>query len=259
MRSIKLWLILFSIGLIIIDKYSFVNNVRDSVVVFIQKNTSLFIYRVMNYPRLVFLQTSHQQELATQNAQLKKQVEQYSVLLQQTKNQAQDIKTVSTLNPDGIYNKFNQTVAKAILDVNFLVNNQLLIDAGKSKNIIQGSAVVTGNGIIGQVTNTNTDNSQVTLITNPNFKIYVQQATTKSKMLAQGSGGDSILVRYIDKNDVIKPGDILETTGLDDIYPSNIPVAKVIKVFYENNGFNSALCEPVVNFRQIQYVVVLKK
>lgn len=259
MRSIKLWLILFSIGLIIIDKYSFVNNVRDSVVVFIQKNTSLFIYRVINYPRLVFLQTSHQQELATQNAQLKKQVEQYSVLLQQTKNQAQDIKTVSTLNPDGIYNKFNQTVAKAILDVNFLVNNQLLIDAGKSKNIIQGSAVVTGNGIIGQVTNTNTDNSQVTLITNPNFKIYVQQATTKSKMLAQGSGGDSILVRYIDKNDVIKPGDILETTGLDDIYPSNIPVAKVIKVFYENNGFNSALCEPVVNFRQIQYVVVLKK
>ena len=53
-------------------------------------------------------------------------------------------------------------------------------------------------------------------------------------------------------------GDILETTGLDDVYPAQIPVARVIRVFYENNGFNSAVCVPVVDFRQLQYVSVLK-
>ncbi|MFN7094621.1 MAG: rod shape-determining protein MreC [Burkholderiales bacterium] len=42
------------------------------------------------------------------------------------------------------------------------------------------------------------------------------------------------------------------------MYPANIPVARVIKVFYENNGFNSALCEPVINFNKLQYVLVLK-
>jgi rod shape-determining protein MreC len=77
-------------------------------------------------------------------------------------------------------------------------------------------------------------------------------------MLAQGIGNGNIMVRYIDKQDKIKEGDILETTGLDDIYPAHIPVAKIIKVFYENNGFNSALCVPIVDFHKLQYILVLK-
>ncbi|MBX9866634.1 MAG: hypothetical protein K2Y14_06935, partial [Burkholderiales bacterium] len=97
MRFFKIWLILLSIGLILIDKYSFISTIRDSTVVFVQKHTSLFLYRLGSYPQLLFLQTSQQQELATQNAQLKKQVAQYSVLLQQSKSQTQDLKSVNRL------------------------------------------------------------------------------------------------------------------------------------------------------------------
>ena len=258
MQRLKIWLILMSVGLILLDKYSFISHYRDSAIVALQKQTSLFFYRVKNYPQLVLLKTQQQQELATQNVQLKKQVEQYSVLLQQSKNQMQDIKAVGGLNQDGLYDDFKQIVAKAVLDVNFFVNNQLLIDAGANKGITLGNAVVNKNGVIGQVSAVNSNNAQVTLITNPTFKLYVQQSVTKSKMLAQGGGNNVIMVHYLDKSDKIVPGDVLETTGLDDIYPANIPVAKVVKVFYENNGFNSALCVPVVDFHQLQYLLVLK-
>lgn len=259
MRFQKLWLIVFGIGLIALDKFSFISTVRDTVVVFVERHVSLLFYRVKNYPQLLILNTTQQQQLAKQNAELKKQVEQYSVLLQQTKNQAQDLKNVQGLNADGVYNDFEQIVAKAVLDVNFFMNNQLLLDIGKNKNITLGDAVVNKDGVIGQVANVNQLNSQVMLVTNPDFKIYVQSAKSKAKMLAQGGGHNTIVVNYIDKNDDIKPGDILETTGLDDVYPDNIPVAKVVKVFYENNGFNSALCSPIVNFDQLQYVLVLQK
>lgn len=259
MRFQKLWLIVFGIGLIALDKFSFISTVRDTVVVFVERHVSLLFYRVKNYPQLLILNTTQQQQLAKQNAELKQQVEQYSVLLQQTKNHAQDLKNVQGLNADGVYNDFEQIVAKAVLDVNFFMNNQLLLDIGKNKNIKLGDAVVNKDGVIGQVANVNQLNSQVMLVTNPDFKIYVQSAKSKAKMLAQGGGHNTIVVNYIDKNDDIKPGDILETTGLDDVYPDNIPVAKVVKVFYENNGFNSALCSPIVNFDQLQYVLVLQK
>lgn len=259
MRFYKLWLILLGIGLIALDKFSFISTVRDTVVVFVERHVSLLFYRVKNYPQLLILNTTQQQELARQNVELKKQVEQYSVLLQQTKNQAQDLKNVQGLNADGMYNDFEQIVAKAVLDVNFFMNNQLLLDVGKNKNIKLGDAVVNKDGVIGQVANVNQLNSQVMLVTNQDFKIYVQSAKSKAKMLAQGGGNNTIVVNYIDKNDDIKPGDILETTGLDDVHPDNIPVAKVVKVFYENNGFNSALCSPIVNFDQLQYVLVLQK
>jgi rod shape-determining protein MreC len=253
-----MWLILLSISLIALDRYSFIGYLRDSVVIWMQKQTGQIIYRAQNYPRLVLLQVNQQQVLANQNAQLKKQVEEYSLLLKQSKNQNQDIQAISQLNSQDLYDDFTVTVVKAILDVNFFMNNQLLIDSGTNKAINIGNAVVNKDGVIGQIANVNAKNAQVTLITNPNFKIYVEHSVTKSKMLAQGIGNGNIMVRYIDKQDKIKEGDILETTGLDDIYPAHIPVAKIIKVFYENNGFNSALCVPIVDFHKLQYILVLK-
>lgn len=258
MRRFKIWLILLSIGLILLDKYSFISHIRDNTVVAIQKQTTLLLYRIQSYPQLLFLQTQQQKNLASQNIQLKKQVEQYSLLLQQSKNKESDLQTVGGLNPNGVYDNFTQIVAKAILDINFFVNSQMLIDLGASRGVTVGDAVVNKTGVIGQVSSVNANNAQVSLITSSNFKIYVQQTVTKSKMLAQGGGNNIIMVHYLDKNDKIQAGDILETTGLDDIYPANIPVAKVVKVFYENNGFNSALCVPVVDFHQLQYILVLK-
>lgn len=258
MRRFKIWLILLSVGLIAIDKFSPISRIRDSIAVFLEKNTSLLLYRIQSYPQLVVLKVQQQQALASQNVQLKKQVEEYSLLLKQSRNQVKDVKLLSDLSQKGIYEDFSPVIAKAVLDVNFFVNNQLLIDQGENKNIQIGYAVVNKDGVIGQVSTVNPNSSQISLITNPEYKIYVEHSVSKSKMLAQGAGNNTIIVKYIDKNDKIKVGDILETTGLDDVYPAQIPVAKVIRVFYENNGFNSAVCVPVVDFRQLQYVSVLK-
>ena len=258
MHRFKIWLMLLSIGLIFIDKYSPVSRLRDNIAVFLEKNTSLLLYRIQSYPQLVVLKVQQQQQLASQNVLLKKQVEEYSMLLKQSKNQIQDAKLLNDLSQKGIYEDFSPIIAKAVLDVNFFVNNQLLIDQGENKNIKVGYSVVNKDGVIGQISNVNPNNAQIRLITNPDYKIYVEHSVSKTKMLAQGGGNNTIIVRYIDKNDKIKIGDILETTGLDDIYPAQIPVARVTKVFYENNGFNSAICEPVVDFRQLQYVSVLK-
>ena len=258
MSKFKFWLILFSIGLILFDHYSIIRSFRDNTIILLQKQAALLLYRVQNYPKLVFLQVAQQKELAHQNVQLKKQVEEYSLLLQQSKNQADDLKSIKELNPAGIYDSFDPVVARAIMDINFFVNNQMLIDKGNNSHLTLGSAIVNRDGVIGQISSLNEKNSQIMLLTNPDFKIYVQQKMTKSKMLAQGAGNNTIIVRYIAKNDKIQTGDILETTGLDDVYPSGIPVARVLKVFYENNGFNSAICAPMADFHKLQYVLVLK-
>ncbi|MEN9946293.1 MAG: hypothetical protein RLZZ293_679, partial [Pseudomonadota bacterium] len=148
MSKMKMWLILLSISLIALDRYSFIGYLRDSVVIWMQKQTGQIIYRAQNYPRLVLLQVNQQQVLANQNAQLKKQVEEYSLLLKQSKNQNQDIQAISQLNSQDLYDDFTVTVVKAILDVNFFMNNQLLIDSGTNKAINIGNAVVNKDGVI---------------------------------------------------------------------------------------------------------------
>ena len=150
------------------------------------------------------------------------------------------------------------TLIKRIFTDFYLINNKLLIDIGLNKQLKTGLAVINKDGLVGQISIVNRNNAQVILTTNPEFKIYVQTQTSKVKMLATGIGNNRIMVKYIKKSDQLHEGDILVTTGLDDIYPANIPVAKIIKIFYENNGFNSALCEPIVNFNILKYILVMK-
>lgn len=259
MFRIKLWLIIFSLLLISLDKFSFVSRVRDCVTIYMQKQTSLLIYRLDSYPRLVLLQFSQQRQLEQENVNLKRQVQQYAIRLKQQTNQAGDAEAIASLNLQStLYKNFNTILASAVVDINYLVNDKLLIDKGKDSGLASGMAVANKDGIIGQISIVDSNNSQVNLITNPNVKIYLQAMPSKSKMLAQGIGNNELIVKYISKSDKVKVGDVLVTTGLDNLYPANIPVARVTKVFYENNGFNSAICAPVVDFDKLQYVLVFK-
>jgi rod shape-determining protein MreC len=259
MARVKIWLLIISLILILLDKFSFISKFRDATAINIQKQMELLQFRITNYPKLVLLQHSKQKQLELENRQLKKQVEQFSIQIQQQSNQQQDIIEFKDLKAAHVqYDNFTTNIAQAIIDVNYMVNNKLLINKGQDDAIDIGLAVVNKFGVIGQVGVLNKTNSQVILISNQDYKIYLQNSVTKSKMLAQGIGNNKLVVKYIDKNEKIAIGDVLVTTGLDDIYPANLPVAKVIKVFYENNGFNSALCVPVVDFNKLQYVLVLK-
>ncbi len=259
MIRIKLWLIILSVGLIVLDKYSFISSVRDYASIYLQKQSWLLIYRIQNYPKLVMLQKLEQKKLEKENNQLKQQVEKYAIMLKQQSNQQVDIKELQELKSQpNLYDDFNIEIARAVVNINYIVNGKLLIDKGSADSILLGNSVVNNSGVIGQISAVNAHNAQIIMISNPDYKIYLQNQSTKSKMLAQGIGNNKLLIKYISKNDTIKVGDLLVTTGLDDIYPADIPVAKIVKIFYENNGFNSALCEPAVDFNKLQFILVLK-
>lgn len=259
MLRFKIWLIGLSILLIVLDKYSFIGRVRDYTSIFLLKQTSSIQYRIVNYPRLVFLQRAEQNKLQSENQQLKKELEQYAIHDKQQANRGLEESAIDELNSHRkLYDHYTVIIAKAMIDVNYLINNKLLIDKGSNNGITIGDTVVNKDGVIGQVVLVNENNSQIQLITNPDNKIYLQSQISKAKMLAEGIGEGQISVKFINKEEKIQVGDILTTTGLDNLYPGNIPVAKIIKIFYENNGFNSALCVPVTDFNKLQYVSVLK-
>jgi rod shape-determining protein MreC len=257
MLKFRIWLIIISITLIILDRYSFINQVRSYIAVYIQNKVNFINDKVINYPNLVLYHFEKQKTLEQENTHLKQQLEKYSYLDKQESNLFNQSININELSHTArLYNTFSVIVAKAIIDINYLINDKLLADIGNDK-VEVGLAVINKQGVIGQISNTFNKNSQITLITNPEFKIYVQ-TMNKVKMLAQGISDNKLIVKYISKNSAIKVNDILYTTGLDNIYPGDIPVARIVKIFYEDNGFDSAICEPIVNFNKIQYIVVLK-
>jgi rod shape-determining protein MreC len=259
MLRVKLLLMAICVLTIMLDKFSFIGYVRDYFTVYVQKHVQVTLYRLKTYPYLFLLDTKKQRQLEQENVALRQRVERDSLLLQQQNNRGVDVSMLKALNNVSLlYNDtFDVIAARAVINTAYLTDDYLLIDKGSAARVRLGAAVINQTGVIGQVCDVNAANAKIMLITNPDFHIYLQTTNNHSKMLAQGIGNGHILARYINKSADLKIGDVLVTTGLDNTYPANIAVARISKIFYEDNGFDSALCDPVVDYNKLQYVMVL--
>ncbi len=91
------------------------------------------------------------------------------------------------------------------------------------KNTIGGTAIVKSGNLYGYLTS------------NPRCKFSVFVGENKTPGIAEGVDKNTMLIKYIPKWANIKEGDLVETSGLDNIFFANIPVGKVISVKVENS------------------------
>lgn len=107
------------------------------------------------------------------------------------------------------------------------LSDKLIINQGSSAGITLGQGVIDGKGLIGQITSVHPFNSEVTLLLDNKQVIPVMIERTGERTLLYGTG-NGIELRYLPIEADLKEGDVLVTSGLDDVYPSGIPVASVI-------------------------------
>ena len=73
-----------------------------------------------------------------------------------------------------------------------------------------------------------------------------------------GQGSRNGKVEYVLKDEDIKPGDILITSGLEGIFPKGIVVGKVLDVRDQKEGlFKEIWAKTAVNFGHLEEVLVL--
>ena len=76
--------------------------------------------------------------------------------------------------------------------------------------------------------------------------------------LIEGKNNSSCAMRYVEKSEDVKEGDIIVTSGLDNIFPKGFPVATVVAV--ENKAFSVSLkvdLKPIVDPDKIEEVFVV--
>lgn len=137
---------------------------------------------------------------------------------------------------------------------------KMVLDKGALSGMVQGSPVMDGQGILGQITRVHPLMSEITLVTDREHSIPVLNTRTGARGLAFGeSGGAPLLeLRYMATNADIEIGDVLTTSGVDGVYPPGIPVAKVVKVERRaDTVFARILCESLARVQGARHVMVL--
>lgn len=140
-----------------------------------------------------------------------------------------------------------------------LFTRKIIIDKGQQHGIKAGQPVIDQIGIVGQVTRIYPWLAEITLITDKEQAVPVQNLRNGLRAVLGGTGNDGLLeLKFIPLNADFQNGDQLVTSGIDGVYPPGLPVAEVSNV--ELNAaylFARITCKPLAGVTSHSQVLVL--
>lgn len=137
---------------------------------------------------------------------------------------------------------------------------KLTINKGKHHEIKEGAAVLDAHGIAGQVTRTFPFMAEVTLLIEKDFITPVQNARTGVRNVLYGTGaGTPMELRFVTPDSDIREGDLLVTSGLENIYPEGLSVATIRTIEHNPEEiFLNVVADPVADASNSRYLLVVE-
>ena len=138
----------------------------------------------------------------------------------------------------------------------------VMINKGENAGIAKDNAVITGLGVVGKVTQVGKNWAKVSTLINISDSVGVKLARTGDIGVVSG---DTVLaenkqakLEYMSNDKKLINGDILITSGLGGIYPSDLSVGKVTEIHSDSAGnLEYAVVEPSVDFSSLYEVLVI--
>ena len=136
---------------------------------------------------------------------------------------------------------------------------KIIIDKGEQHGIKAGQPAIDQLGVIGQVTRVYPWLAEITLVTDKEQMVPVQNVRNGLRAVLGGTGStDQLELKFIPLNADFQNGDQLATSGIDGVYPPGLPVAAVSNV--ERNAaylFARIICKPVAGVSSHNQLLVL--
>jgi len=134
----------------------------------------------------------------------------------------------------------------------------LLIDKGTDNGLRRGAAVMTAQGIVGKVLDAQKTAAKVLLLIDSNSALDILVQRSRAKGIVEGRTEELCELRFVSKTEDIQRGDVIITSGLDEIIPKGIVVGAVVNVVRNSPGFFQLVeVKPAVDFSRLEEVLVV--
>jgi rod shape-determining protein MreC len=106
----------------------------------------------------------------------------------------------------------------------------LLLGRGSLQGVREGNAVLAPGGLIGLVTSVTPSTARVTLLTDPASRVGVWVGRTRHHGLLTGLGTPRPVLRFLEKDPGVLPGDLVTTSPASTLVPPDLPVGVIQSV-----------------------------
>ena len=130
------------------------------------------------------------------------------------------------------------------------------IDRGERDGIRRDMAVITPDGAVGKVIEVYRDNSQVLLLTDNAGGAGAMLIESRIQSPVVGTGEPLLSMKYVANDDKVNVGEKVVTSGMDKIFPRDIPVGTVQEI-KPGIPFKTILLHPAAKLNRLEDVIVL--
>jgi rod shape-determining protein MreC len=149
--------------------------------------------------------------------------------------------------------------AEVLYEASDPFSRKIFIDRGATQGVVPGAPVIDEAGVLGQVTRVYPLSSEVTLLIDKEAAIPVLNTRSHQRSAAFGADGAAMELRFMAGNADVKVGDLLQTSGVDGIYPPGLDVARVVKVDPRaDSSFARIALAPTASADGVRHVLVLE-
>jgi len=228
-------------------------------------STETRIHRASFFSKTIFFPISSSLESIKTNATLKKEVQQLSKQLTETKlenlklrNIIMESQTRESITFDT--GQVELVLAEVIGYSGPFQQRNLIVNKGSLNGIKPELPVISTNGIVGKVVTVASDHSIVLPFTNPRFQLPVMDKDTGVQGILQADINGKIYMNMIKIGSQISVGDTIVTSNLSDLYPKSYPVGIVSRIHESKDYlFISAEIQPFTQVENLEHIFIIKK
>jgi rod shape-determining protein MreC len=130
------------------------------------------------------------------------------------------------------------------------------LDRGERDGIRRNMGVITPDGVVGKVIESYRDTSQVLLLTDKDSGVGAMLAGPRIQSPVGGVGEPLLIMKYVANDDTVNIGDHVVTSGMDRIFPRDLPVGTVEQI-KPGTPFKQIRLKPAANLERLEEVIVL--
>jgi rod shape-determining protein MreC len=130
------------------------------------------------------------------------------------------------------------------------------LDRGERDGIRRDMGVITPDGVVGKVVESYPNASRVLLLTDKESGVGAKLADSGIQSPVGGQGEPLLVMKYVPNDDSVNLGERVITSGMDRIFPRDLPVGIVTEI-KPGNPFKQIRVKPAADLERLEEVIVL--
>lgn len=167
-------------------------------------------------------------DLYRQNRELRREIQQLRGWREAARRLEEENAQLRALNNVRLARRTTFVTGDVLADSGSPFRQSVLVNVGARDGVVDGSAAVDGNGLVGRVVGVGERVARILLLTDFTSRVPVEVRPSGRRAVLAGDATRAPRLEFLESDEDVAPGNLVRTSGDGGVFPPDLPVGRVV-------------------------------